>query len=58
MDAITLAHYLTADAYLADARAAKANGRPAVAAHYVKQARYFHCVARGVAPAPMPFYEG
>lgn len=58
MTAITRALYLTAAAYLADARAAKAKGRPAAAAHYVKQARYVARQARGTAPASMPWYEG
>jgi hypothetical protein len=57
MTVLARTHYLTAAAYLADARIAKANGRPAVVAHYVRQARYFGRVARGTAPAPMPFYE-
>lgn len=50
--------YLIAADYMADARSAKANGRPTVVAHYVRQARYAARQARGTAPAPMPWYEG
>jgi len=57
MTAITLAHQLTAARYMDDARAAKAKGRPAVAAHYVKQARHYARLARGRGIAPMP-WEG